>query len=209
VRVDEQVMKILASVEIVGNLGDMAMRGARYGLPGWVTESTLKNGKTKYSYLEKPEAEQRASEYLSRATKPGEVAGRQLVLLVMATYADQNAVAVSSRSWHHVTASGPWARDVDELLDRLVRDNVPEGALALLRSVLDKRRQEQEERAASRKAREEATARLETIDELTIEQLGQAEQDLDTAWTGWTPRYSTLRQLVAQRRQQLIVTDHQ
>ena len=57
----------------------------------------------------------------------------------MATYADQNAVAMSSRSWHHVKASGPWAGEVDELLDKLVHDNLPDGALALLRPVLDKR----------------------------------------------------------------------
>ncbi|MGI8559084.1 MAG: ParB/RepB/Spo0J family partition protein [Solirubrobacteraceae bacterium] len=213
VRVDEQVLKIITSVEIVGELADVAMRGARYCLPGWVTETTQKNGNTKYSYVEKPEAEQRASEYLARAAKSGEIAGRQLALLVLATYADQNAVAISSRSWHHTKASGPWAGEVDELLDKLVRDNLPDSALALLRPVLDKRQQEQRERAAARKAREEATARLdgieERIGELTIEQVAEVEQDLDGAWTGWTPRYSTLRQLVADRRQQLTGPDNE
>lgn len=34
VRVDEAVLKILASVEIVGELADVAMLGARYGFPG-------------------------------------------------------------------------------------------------------------------------------------------------------------------------------
>jgi len=33
-----------------------------------------------------------------------------------------------------------------------------------------------------------------------------AEQDLDDAWVGWTPRYSTLRGLLAARRQQLTQT---
>jgi len=211
VRVDEQVLKIIASVEVVGELADIAMRGARYCLPGWVTETTQKNGKTKYSYLEKPEAEQRASDYLAGATKTGEIAGRQLALLTMATYADQTAVAISSRSWHHVKASGPWAGEVDELLDKLVRDNLPDSALVLLGSVLDKRKLEQQERAAERKTREEATARLdgieERIGELTIDQLDQSEQDLDTAWAGWTPRHSALRQLLADRRQQLTAPD--
>ena len=211
VRVDEQVLKILATVEIVGELADIAMRGARYCLPGWVTETTQKNGKTKYSYLEKPEAEQRASDYLARAAKPGEIAGRQLALLAMATYADQTAVAASSRSWHHIKASGPWAGEVDELLDKLVRDNLPESALVLLAPALDKRQEEHQERTAARKAREEATARLdgieERISELTLEQLDQAEQDLDSAWAGWTPRYGTLRQLLADRRQQLTTPD--
>jgi hypothetical protein len=30
----------------------------------------------------------------------------------MASYADQDAVAVSNRSWHQVKASGPWAGEL-------------------------------------------------------------------------------------------------
>jgi hypothetical protein len=45
VRVDESVLKLLACVEVVAELADVAMRGARYGFPGWVTETTQKNGK--------------------------------------------------------------------------------------------------------------------------------------------------------------------
>ena len=73
VRVDDAVLKIVASTGIVGELTDVAMRGARYGLPGWVTETTQQNGKVKYTYLDKHEAGQRASEYLARAAKPGEI----------------------------------------------------------------------------------------------------------------------------------------
>jgi len=43
----------------------------------------------------------------------------------------------------------------------------------------------------------------ERIDKLTIEQIDRAGQDLDNAWAGWTPRQSTLRQLLADRRKQL------
>lgn len=206
VRVDEAVLKILASVEIIGELADLAMLGAHYSMPGWVTATTQKNGRTKYGYLEKPEAEQRASDYLAGAIKPGEVVGRQVALLVMATYADQDAVAASNRSWHQIKASGPWAADVDGLLDKLVHDSLPDTALALLGPVLDKRKQEQQERSAARKGVRRPWRRLEGIEErigeLSIEQLDQAEQDLDSAWAGWTPRYSTLRQLLAERRQQ-------
>jgi hypothetical protein len=60
VRVDEHVLTLLASVDIVGELADVSMRGARYGFPGWLTETTQKNGKTKTGYLEKAEAGQRA-----------------------------------------------------------------------------------------------------------------------------------------------------
>lgn len=210
-RVDEFVLKILASVEVVGELADIAMRGARYGLPGWVTESTQRNGRTKYAYLDKHDAGEKASEYLARASKPGEIAGRQLVLLAMATYADQNAVAVSNRSWHQVKASGPWAVETDELLDKLVRDNLPDGAVAMLTPLLEQRQQQKEERAAARKARDEAAVRLDGIEQriggLTIEDVNQAEEDLDTAWTGWTPRHSTVRQLLVDRRQQLGSSD--
>ena len=211
VRVDEPVLKLLAAVEIVGELADVAMRGARYGFPGWVTETTQKNGKTKYGYLEKPQAEQRASEYLRGATKPGEIAGRQLALLAMATYADQNAVAVSSRSWHHVKASGPWAFEADELLDNLAADNLPDGARALLAPVLERRKAEQQERSAARKARDEALARLEDIEErigeLTVEEVDQAERDLDAIWARWTPEYTRLRDRLAARRGELAASE--
>ncbi|MBV8997450.1 MAG: ParB/RepB/Spo0J family partition protein [Solirubrobacterales bacterium] len=211
VRVDESVLKLLASVEIVGEVADVAMRGARYGFPGWVTETTQKNGNTKYGYLEKPEARQRANDYLRGASKPGEIAGRQLALLAMATYADQNAVAVSSRSWHHIKASGPWAIEADELLDKLVTDNIPDGVPALLGPVLEGRKAEQQERSAARKAREEAVARLEGIDErigeLTVEELDQAECDLDAVWARWTPDHTRLRDLLATRRAELAGPD--
>jgi len=211
VRVDEPVLKVLASVQIVGELADVAMRGARYGFPGWVTETTQKNGKTKYVHLEKPQAEQHANDYLRGATKPGEIAGRQIALLAMATYADQDAVAVSSRSWHQVKASGPWAVEADWLLDKLVADNLPESALALLAPVLEKRKAEQTERAAARKAREEAVSRLEGIEarigELTAEELDRAERDLDAVWSRWTPEHTRLRDGLAARRAELAASD--
>ncbi|MBV9337841.1 MAG: ParB/RepB/Spo0J family partition protein [Solirubrobacterales bacterium] len=210
-RVDEPVLKLLASVEIVGELADIAMRGARYGFPGWITETTQKGGKTKHGYLEKPQAAERANDYLRGATKPGEIAGRQLALLAMATYADQNAIAVSSRSWHQVKASGPWAVETDELLYKLVADNLPDGALALLAPMLEKRKTEQAERSAARKARQEATSRLEGIEErigeLTVEELDQAERDLDAVWARWTPEHTRLRDDLAARRAELTAAD--
>jgi hypothetical protein len=213
VRVDEHVLKLLASVEIVSELADIAMRGARYGFPGWVTETTQKNGKTKYTYLEKSEAGPRAGDYLRGATKPGEIAGWQLALLAMATYADQNAVAASSRSWHHVKASGPWGVEVDELLGKLVTDNLSDGALSLLTPVLEKRKAEQQECSAARKAREEASARLDGIEEriakLTEDELDHAERDLDTVWARWTPEHTRLRELVAARRTELATGGEQ
>jgi len=44
-------------------------------------------------------AEQRVYDYFRGASKTGEIAGRRVALLVMATYGIQKAVAVSNRSW--------------------------------------------------------------------------------------------------------------
>jgi hypothetical protein len=113
----------------------------------------------------------------------------------------------------HVKASGPWAVDVDELLDKLVTDNLPDGALSLLAPVLEARKAEQQERSAARKAREEAVARLdgikERIGDLTDKHLDQAERDLDTVWARWTPEHTRLRELLAARRAELTVGDEQ
>lgn len=162
----------------------------------------------------RPGAEQRAYDYLRGASKTGEIAGRQVVLLVMVTYGDQSAARVAAGTRSRQAA--PWAGEVDELMDKLVTDNVPDSALARLGLVLVKRRreqQEQQERITARTAREEAVARLDGIQEPIcqprIEQVAVAEQDLDRAWSGWTPRYSALRQQLAERRRQLAATGDQ
>jgi hypothetical protein len=131
----------------------------------------------------------------------------------MATYADQTAVALSGRSWHQVKASGPWAADVDELLDKLVADTLPDGALSLLGPTLETRKGEQQERSAARKAREEAVARLDCIEErvseLSDEQVDQAERDLDKVWARWTPQHTRLRERLVARRVELATDDEQ
>jgi ParB/RepB/Spo0J family partition protein len=205
VKVDERTLKILASVNVTGELGDLAMRGARYCLPGWVQESTQRNGKTKYVYIDqRAEAERRASEYLAGATKAGEIAGRQIALIAMAVYADQRAVAASNRSWHHVSCSGPWAFEVDGLLDELVVEKLPEALVAVLAPMLEERKARREEKLAEHQTRQEAAARLEGLEErigeLGAEELDQVDEDLDAAWGGWTPRQSELRDLVKARR---------
>ncbi len=207
VKVDERALKILSSIDVTGKLSEIAMRGARYGFPGWVTEQTQKNGNTKHVYLDRHDACQRAGEYLARASGPAELVGRQLALIVMAVYADQDAVAQSNRSWHTVTCEGPWAQEVPALIDELVADKLLESTLALLRPVLEQRRGHREEQAARRKTRDEALARLEGAEE-RIEQLDrtgleQIQQDLDAAWNGWDERQSKLRQLVRAREAQL------
>jgi ParB/RepB/Spo0J family partition protein len=205
VKVDERTLKILASVNVTGELGDLAMRGARYCLPGWVRETTQRNGKTKYVYIEqRAEGERKASEYLAGATKAGEIAGRQIALIAMAVYADQQAVAASNRSWHHVSWSGPWAFEVDGLLDELAVEKLPEVVLAVMAPMLEEREAQREEKLAEHQARQRAAVRLEGLEdrigELGAEELDQVELDLAAAWEGWTPRESELRDLVEARR---------
>jgi ParB/RepB/Spo0J family partition protein len=205
VKVDERTLKILASVNVTGELGDLAMRGARYCLPGWVQETTQRNGKTKYVYIDqRAEAERKASEYLAGAAKASELAGRQIALIAMAVYADQQAVAMSNRSWHHVACSGPWAIEVNGLLDELVVEKLPEALVATLAPMLEERKAHREEKLDEHQAREEAAARLEGLEErigeLGAEDLDQVDEDLAAAWAGWTPRQSELRDLVKARR---------
>jgi ParB/RepB/Spo0J family partition protein len=208
VKVEERALKILSSVNVTGELGELAMRGARYGFPGWVQAITQANGKTKLVYIDqRPDAQRRASEYLCGATTSGELVGRQLALVAMAVYADQRAVAVSNRSWHDVKGSGPWAAQVGELLDELVSDRLPTPAVALLEAVLADREQQREQALAESRVREAAIARLEGVEqriaELGAEDLARVREDLELAWAGWDPRQSELRQLVHGREEAL------
>jgi hypothetical protein len=208
VKVEERALKILSSVNVTGELGELAMRGARYGFPGWVQETTQANGNTKLVYIDqRAEAQRRASEYLAGATTSGELGGRQLALVAMAVYSDQRAVAVSNRSWHHVKGSGPWAAQLGELLDELVSDRLPAPAVALLESVLEDRKQQREQQLAESRIREAAIARLEGVEqriaELSAEDLARVLEDLEVAWAGWDPRQSELRQLVRRREEAL------
>jgi ParB/RepB/Spo0J family partition protein len=78
IKVDEQVLRILASVHVAGDLRGLASRGARLALPGWPTQTRQRNGKLKTTYLDPAEAEQRATVFLQDAEGPSDIAGRSL-----------------------------------------------------------------------------------------------------------------------------------
>lgn len=207
-KVDERTMKLLASVEVAGRLGDLAMRGARYGFPGWVTETTQANGKTKLAYIEqRVELADRASSYLAGAESPTEIAGRQLALVAAAVFADQEAVAQSNRSWYTPELHGPWAGEFDELLDALVREKLPAAALALLEPQLERRAQDRQRVAAEHAARKEATVRLGGIEErvaaLQEPELAAVEHDLALALSRWDARRRELKERIDARRSEL------
>ena len=72
---------------------------------------------------------------------------------------------------------GPWAIEVDGLLDELVVEKLPDALVATLAPVLEERKAHREEKLSEHQAREEAAARLEglgeRIAELGAEELGQ------------------------------------
>jgi hypothetical protein len=59
-RVDERVVKILSAVDLHGELDKIALRGARYGFPGWVVHTETKTGKPKLDYAASGEARSKA-----------------------------------------------------------------------------------------------------------------------------------------------------
>ena len=157
VKLDERAIKILTAVDLHGELDGIAMRGARYGFPDWVTLETTKSGKTKRAYLERPAALAKARDYLEGAQRPGEIAGRCVALIAMAVLADEECVARSNRSGHdlyryrtsHYSDIGSpsgleWARSVVGLVEEICLEQLPAAASERLR---DRREQEQEDRA--------------------------------------------------------------
>ena len=151
VKVDERVVRIISAFGLASELDKVALRGARYGFPGWVSEETRKNGTVKHVYVDRGEARQKARAFLEHAAGIGEVAGRQIALLAMARYADEGAVAQSARAFYELAPGPdlPWSSEAIDLLDALVAEKLPE-------YVLERGREQREEQAAARaKARED------------------------------------------------------
>jgi len=204
VKVDERMVKILTAINVAADLDAIAVRGARYGFPGWVTIEETKRG-TKRRYLEhKHEAQAKAVEYLAGAKTAGEIAGRTIALLMMAVYAREDAVANSNRAFYSVTPERalPWAGDVAELIDDLAGEKLP---AALMDTVLEERRARHVERraAAARKAAAlERIAELEPrIGELGADELDELEQLAIEAHGEYTAAAFALRGQVRTRRQ--------
>jgi len=105
----------------------------------------VKNGTTKTVYLDRADAGKKAREFLAGARSAAEIAGRQVVLLAMARYADEHAVAQSQRSFHTLTPGGqlPFSGEVIDQLDELCAEKVPA-------HVLDRGRDDRERQAAER-----------------------------------------------------------
>jgi ParB/RepB/Spo0J family partition protein len=151
VRVDDCVVKVLACVNLHGELGKIAMRGARYGFPGWTEEVELKNGRRKIEYRGLAEATEAARSYLAGAKTAADVAGRAIALIAMARYADERAVARSQASFYSIDVYGssglPWSSEFVDLIDEICADRLPEHLTREQREQRAKEREAEAERA--------------------------------------------------------------
>jgi hypothetical protein len=195
-------VKILTAINLAGDLDRVAMRGARYGFPGWVTVEETKRGAKRRYIDQRADAQAKAVEYLAGATTAGELAGRTLALVVMAVYADEHAVANSNRAFHTVTVQTvlPWAGEVCELIDELAAEKLP---TALMDPVLEPRRADRAERRAAHAAQAAATERIAELlrdRELDAQALDELEQLNPVAYGEYSTQAWELREKIRARR---------
>ena len=198
IRVDDRVVKVIACVNLHGELGKIAMRGARYGFPGWTAEVELKNGRRKVEYRDVAEATEAARSYLAGAKTAAEVAGRAIALIAMARYADERAVARSQASFYSVDVYGssglPWSAEVVDLIDEICADRLPEHLTREQREQRAEAREAQAKRARQQADREQLIAdAVERVDGLEpkarAELLSEVEDKLgDFSHAAWPLR---------------------
>jgi ParB/RepB/Spo0J family partition protein len=188
VKVDERVVKILATLSLGGELDQLALRGARYGFPGWVEHAQTKGGKPKTVYIERrADAGAKAREYLSVAKTGQEAAGRLLALVAMARYADEGAVAQSSQSYYHlpVPTGLPWSGEIVDLIDQLASERLPDHLTATKRAERAEQRQKEAERDAFRRSIAERIARGSELD---AEERSQLREEIEHTIGRYSPQ---------------------
>ncbi len=188
IRPDARALQILAAVGVGPRLDDIAFRGARYCLPGWIKE-TGSGAKARRSYLpDRRAAGDSAREFLASGTTPSQITGRVLSLVVMAVYADQRAVAESYRSHYEVTPKGmPWADETHDLIDALALNAL--GA-SVVGDVLHARRTKRDEKRAARQAKEqeriELDRRLADLSQASDDELATLQDMVAGVFGTWT-----------------------
>jgi ParB/RepB/Spo0J family partition protein len=203
-KVDERVLRILASVDLGGSLGKIAMRGARLAMPTWVEQVQQKSGKTKTVYLDTSDAERRAKTFLEGAESAGDIAGRAFTLIALAALTDEDAVAQSNRSFYTLAFAGPWATRAARDLNAIVRERIKEGQCPELDELLAERVANDERQAEREAEAEQARARVHDasarISELSEEDLEALLADAETAWDQYSlKRYEVERAVTAER----------
>ena len=188
-KVDDRLVKVLAAVDLHGDLDKIAARGARYGFPDWPQEVEQKSGKTRTEYLSATDAGVRARDFLAGAKTAADYAGRCFALIAMAHYASEEAVAQSSRSFYTLSVRGPdwsgtakglpWGDEVLDLVDEIAAERLPDHLTAIVRGRRREQREERERRAHEKQQREQAT------DELIASLPGMAPAERQAAVDAW------------------------
>jgi ParB/RepB/Spo0J family partition protein len=207
IKADERVLRILSSVDLVRSLREIASRGARLCLPGWVTQTPQRNEKVKTTYLETFDAEARAAGFLEGATSAGDIAGRTLTLIALASLAnEQDTVALSRQSHYELTFGGPWAAQAERDLNAIVRERIKEGQFPALDAILSERIAKDEQAVAREQEIASASARLQDVNgrlsELDEKELDQALSDAELAWGEYNPKTRELRTQIDTVREQ-------
>src|SRR5439155_14334206 len=114
--------------------------------------------------------EARARDYLAGAKTAAEIAGRSVALLVMARWAEEDAVAQSQRSFYALHFVGyahgddgvPWRDEAAELLDELLVERLPHDAAEPIRRA--KQEREAQRAADEKRDREKASVVAEFVE---------------------------------------------
>jgi hypothetical protein len=181
-KLDERAVKILATLNLGSELDQLAMRGARYGFPGWVEQSQTQRGKPRTVYIDRRQAAgAKAREYLSVAKTAQELAGRLLALVAMARYADERAVAESAQSFYRlpVPRELPWSPEIVDLIDELAAERLPDRLTAAKRAERATQREQEAERELLRRSIAE---RVANADELDIDERSQLRDEIERAY---------------------------
>lgn len=204
IKVDERVLRILASVDLAGSLSKIAARGAKLALPTWV-EQVQQKGKTKTIYLETWEAERRAKTFLEDAEGAGDIAGRAITLIALAALVDEDAVAQSNRSFYTLAFEGPWATQAARDLNAIVRERIKEGQCPALDELLVNRVVKDERQAEAEAEAEQARLRVQDasarIGELSEDDLEQLLADAELAWGQYNLKRSEVVNAVRAERE--------
>jgi ParB family chromosome partitioning protein len=138
----EPTLQVLKAISAVGlrDARDLAARGMRYCYPAWVEEESkrLKDGrvKTKIVYKEVSACTEAVTTFLEGARTTEQYAGRVMILLLANRYADEKAIAMSSRGGSQPhggnLAPGNWnalAASLDAIAKRKLSGSLYEEAL--------------------------------------------------------------------------------
>jgi hypothetical protein len=173
-----------------------------------VTQTQQRNGKTKSTYLDPGEAEDKATVFLRDAEGAADIAGRSLTLIALASLADEAAIARSRRSNYALSFNGPWARQAERDLTAIVRERIKEGQLPALDEILTERLVEAEKACRREEEVQEARVRLENLGALTeldAAALEAALRDGELAWGKYALKTHELRaQTKAERERRAL-----